>query len=329
MFLNQPNNELPVAKINLHDRVAVCSRSFSRNQILCSELLERYQHVTFNDVGLKLNGDRLVEFLKGHDKAITGLEVIDKSVLDQLPELKVVSKYGVGLDMIDMKAMRDYGRRLGWVGGVNRRSVSELVISFAIAMLRHVPLAHREVLSGKWRQCVGSYLSGKTVGIIGCGHIGKDLVPLLRAFGCPILVNDILDFPDFYAAHGIESVNLHDLLVRSDIVTLHVPLDDSTRGLLDATRLAMMKSTAVLINVARGELVDERALKKMLQGKQLAAAAFDVFANEPPQDMELLSLPNFLVTPHIGGSAHEAILAMGRAAIDGLDHNQIPGAKID
>jgi D-3-phosphoglycerate dehydrogenase len=176
---------------------------------------------------------------------------------------------------------------------------------------------------------VGSYLSGKTVGIIGCGHIGKDLVPLLRAFGCPILVNDILDFPDFYAVHDIESVNLQDLLKRSDIVTLHVPLDDSTRGLLDADKLAMMKSTAVLINTARGELVDELALKKVLQTKQLMAAAFDVFAVEPPLDKELLDLPNFLATPHIGGSASEAILAMGRAAIDGLDNNQIPLTDID
>jgi phosphoglycerate dehydrogenase-like enzyme len=310
--------------MNTACRVAVCSRSFSQNQILRGELLERYKNVTFNDAGLKLNGDSLIEFLRGHDKAIIGLEVIDESVLSRLPELRVISKYGVGLDRIDMEAMCIHGKCLGWTGGVNRRSVSELVISFAIALLRHVPLAHREVLSGEWRQHVGNYLTGKTVGIIGCGHVGKDLVSLLKAFGCSILVNDILNFQDFYAAHNIESVSLEDLLARSDIVTLHVPLDDSTCGMLDAGRLAMMKSTAVLINVARGELVDEVALKEMLKNKELAAAAFDVFAVEPPQDTELLSLSNFLVTPHIGGSAFEAILAMGRAAIDGLDKNKIP-----
>lgn len=305
-------------------KVAVCSRSFSNNLILRAELLSRYQQVTFNDAGLQLKGDTLVEFLQGHDKAITALETIDDSVLSRLPELKVISKYGVGLDMIDMAAMRNHRKRLGWTGGVNRRSVSELVISFAIAMLRHVPAAHREVLSGTWRQHVGGYLTGRTVGIIGCGHVGKDLVPLLQAFGCPILVYDIRDYPDFYAAHGVESVSLETLLARSDIVTLHVPLDDSSRGMLDAQRLAMLKPTAVLINVARGGLVDEAALKQMLQSKRLAAAAFDVFSVEPPQDHELLALPNFLATPHIGGSAHEAILAMGRAAIDGLDENDIP-----
>ena len=305
-------------------RVAVCSRSFSRNPVLRTELLARYPHVTFNDAGLQLNGDSLVEFLKGHDKAITALETIDASVLSRLPELKVISKYGVGLDMIDMAAMRDYGKRLGWTAGVNRRSVSELVISFAIAMLRHVPEANLEVRSGTWRQHAGGLLTGRTVGIIGCGHVGKDLVLLLKAFGCSILAHDILDFPDFYAAHGVEPVSLDTLLARADVVTLHVPLDDITRGMLDARRLALLKPTAVLINAARGELVDEAALKQLLQSKRLAAAAFDVFAVEPPQDQELLSLPNFLATPHIGGSAAEAILAMGRAAINGLDKNDIP-----
>jgi len=313
----------------MRELVAVCSRSFSKNRILRAELLARYPQVTFNDSGLALQGDGLVDFLKGHDKAITGLEVLDEHVLGRLPELQVISKYGVGLDTIDMAGMRKHGKRLGWTGGVNSRSVSELVVSFAIAMLRHLPASHREVLSGTWHQHVGGYLSNQTVGIIGCGHIGKDLVRLLQPFECPILANDIRDYPDFYAAHGIEPVTLDALLERANIVTLHVPLDDSTRGMLDAQRLAKLKPTAVLINTARGGLVDEVALKQMLQGGRLAAAAFDVFAVEPPQDIDLLSLPNFLATPHIGGSAYEAILAMGRAAIEGLDHNEIPGADAD
>jgi D-3-phosphoglycerate dehydrogenase len=313
--------------MNTSKKIAVCSRSFSNNPVLRAELLARYQHVTFNDAGSQLKGESLVEFLSGHDSAITALETIDEFVLSRLPQLEVISKYGVGLDMIDMKAMHAHGKRLGWTSGVNRRSVSELVIAFAIAMLRHVPAANREVLAGTWRQHVGGHLSGRTVGIIGCGHVGKDLVPLLKAFGCRILVNDIRSFPEFYAAHGIEALNLDELLARSDVVTLHVPLDKSTRGMLDAGRLALLKPAAVLINIARGELVDEAVLKQLLQSKRIAAAAFDVFASEPPQDIELLNLPNFLATPHIGGSAQEAILAMGRAAIEGLENNQPVGAE--
>lgn len=310
--------------MNHTDRVAVCSRSFSKNPVLRAELLARYEHVTFNDVGGSLVGDGLVAFLRNHDKAITALERINESVLAQLPKLKVIGKYGVGLDMIDMAAMRRHGKRLGWSGGVNRRSVTEMVISFAVAMLRHIPAAQREVLRGTWRQHVGGLLSGRTVGIVGCGFIGKDLVELLQPWGCTILANDILDFPDFYARYGVESVELDELLRRSDVVTLHVPLDESTRNMITAERLGSMKPTAILINAARGGLVDEGALKAMLIEKRIAAAAFDVFAVEPPNDAELLALPNFLVTPHIGGSAEEAILAMGRAAIDGLDINEIP-----
>ncbi|GAB2182026.1 phosphoglycerate dehydrogenase [Denitratisoma sp. agr-D3] len=312
--------------MNTTDKVAVCSRSFSNNPVLRAELLGRYQHVTFNETGVSLAGDVLIDFLQGHDKAITALETLDERVLLALPQLQVIGKYGVGLDMIDLRALHRLGKRIGWTGGVNRRSVAELVISVAIAMLRYVPAANREVLAGTWRQHVGRNLSARTVGIIGCGYVGKDLAGLLGAFGCKVLAHDILDFSDFYAAHGIEAVGLDELLRRSEVVSLHVPLDDSTRGMLDASRLALLRPDAVLINASRGGMVDEAVLKAMLKEGRLAAAAFDVFATEPPSDMELLALPNFLVTPHIGGSSYESILAMGRAAIDGLDKNQIPTA---
>jgi len=310
--------------MNRTDRVAVTSRSFSRNQQLRCELLARYEHVTFNEQGRQLEKDALVDFLRGHHKAITALERIDEPLLAQLPELRVIAKYGVGLDMVDLAAMRRLGKRLGWRPGVNRRSVAELTLAFAIVLLRHVPAAHREVLSGTWRQHVGGLLSGRTVGIVGCGCVGKDLVGLLGPFDCTILVRDIVDYPEFYARHGIEAVSLAELLRRADVVSLHVPLDDSTRGLISTAELELMKPSAVLINTARGGILDEDALKKALASKRIAAAACDVFLEEPPADPGLLELPNFLATPHIGGSAHEAILLMGRAAIDGLDENQLP-----
>ncbi len=300
-------------------KVAVTSRSFSRHPILRAELLARYPEVTFNDDGLKLAGEALVTFLKGHEKAITALEVLDDSVFAALPDLKVVGKYGVGMDMIDLEAMSSRGIKLGWTGGVNRRSVSELVISFAIGLLRHVPAAQREVLNGSWRQQVGQQLSGKTVGIIGCGHVGKDLVRLLQPFGCDILAHDIKDYAAFYQEFDVRPVDLDGLLKKSDVVTIHTPLNASTRNILSAERLVFLKKEAVLINLARGGLVDEAALKAMLSDGRLAAAGFDVFATEPPEDEQLLNLPNFLVTPHLGGSSEEAILAMGRAAIAGLD----------
>jgi len=305
-------------------KVAVTSRSFSKNNGLREELLQKYKNVKFNDEGLKLQGANLVGFLKGHQKGITALEKIDDEVLSKLPELQVISKYGVGLDMIDFQAMQKHNVKLGWTGGVNRRSVSELVISFAIALLRHVPACHKEVLAGTWRQHIGGHLSGRTVGIIGCGYVGKDLVKILQPFDCPILVNDIKRYDEFYKQYNIKAVKKEELLAKSDIVTLHTPLNDSTRNMLTAERLSLMKSDAILINTARGGLLDEEVLKQMLISEKLGGAALDVFTIEPPEDKDLLDLPNFIVTPHIGGSANEAIMAMGRAAIGGLENNRIP-----
>jgi D-3-phosphoglycerate dehydrogenase len=169
--------------MNKTDKVAVCSRSFSKNPTLRAELQARYEQVTFNETGHQLEGDDLITFLRGYNKVITGLERIDDHVLAALPELQVIGKYGVGLDMIDFDAMRRHGKRLGWASGVNKRSAAELTLAFAIVMLRHVLAANREVLAGTWRQSMGGLLSGRTVGIIGCGNIGKDLASL----DCPML----------------------------------------------------------------------------------------------------------------------------------------------
>ncbi len=307
-------------------RIAITSRSFSRHPVLRGELKARYPdaEITFNDDGRSLTGKGLIDYLRGHDKAITGLEVLDGAVFEAVPELVIVSKYGVGFDMLDLDAMRARGIRLGWTGGVNKRAVSELVISAAVALLRHVPAASREILGGIWRQHIGRHLSGLAVGIIGCGHVGKDLAPLLRAFGCRVIAHDIRNFPAFYAEHRIEAMSLEPLLKAADIVTLHLPKDPSTENILSAQRLALMKPGALLINMARGGLVDELALKAALKEGRLAGAALDVFAGEPDADHDLIALPNVLATPHIGGSAEEAILAMGRAAIIGLDNNRVP-----
>ncbi len=306
--------------------IAVTSRSFSRHPILREELIAKYDNVRFNDEGLSLHGEALIDFLRGRRKVITGLETVDDALLSAVPELDVVAKYGVGLDMIDMEAMARHGVHLGWTGGVNRRSVAELVLGFMISLLHLVPECDRDLRSETWQNKKGRQLTGRTIGIVGCGHIGKDLTGLLAPFGCRILANDIRDFPEFYAENGVEPVSLDELLEASDIVTLHIPLNPATHHIINAGTIARMRRGAILINAARGGLVDEAALKAALQERHLQAAAFDVFAIEPPQDWELFKLPNFLGTPHIGGSTDEAILAMGRAAIAGLDEHALPDA---
>jgi D-3-phosphoglycerate dehydrogenase len=300
-------------------RIAVTSRSFSKHPILRAELLDRFHDVTFNDEGRSLRDDDLIAFLRGHERAITALERLDARLFDSLPELRVVSKYGVGVDMIDLDAMGQRGVLLGWTPGVNRRSVAELVVAAAIQLLHRVPASTADVHAGNWRQTVGRQLTGKVVGIIGCGHIGKEVARLMRAFDCTVLANDIVDYRDFYASNDVRPADLDDLLRTADVITIHVPFDDSTRNLLSRDALGKTKKGAVVINMARGGLIDENAVREMLQDGRLAGAAFDVFAEVPPTDRDLLAMPNFIPTPHIGGSSEEAILAMGRAAIDGLE----------
>ena len=304
--------------------LVIASRSFSKHPVLRKEVLKRYPDAKFNDKGLSLNGNSLIEFLDGYEKAITALEKIDDSILKHLPDLKVIGKYGVGLDMIDLHAMKRNGVNLGWTGGVNKRSVSELVISYSIALLHRTIFANAEVRKGKWYQVKGRQLSDCTVGIIGCGHVGKDLVKLLQPFNCKILANDVLDFKDFYKKYEVTSVGLEELIRKSDIVTLHLPLDKSTRNILNSDKLSLLKDDAVLINLARGGLIDEVALKELLNNNKIAGAALDVFEVEPPVDPSFATMDNVLITPHIGGSTEEAILAMGMAAIEGLDNSKNP-----
>jgi len=306
--------------------VAVTSRSFSRHPELRALVLARYSDAKFNDDGLSLQGKSLIEFLSGYEKAITALEVIDDSILSHLPNLKVISKFGVGLDMIDLHALKKYGVKLDWSGGVNKRSVSELVVSFAIALLHRAVFANSEVKKGKWYQPKGFQLSNCTFGIIGFGHIGKDLVKLLKPFDCKILAHDIRNFKEFYKKNKVKSVGIEELIKKSDVVTLHLPLNESTKNFMNEERLQMLKSNAILINLARGGLIDEDVLKKMVMEKRIAGAALDVFEIEPPIDKELLTMDNVLITPHIGGSTEEAILAMGMAAIDGLDNAKDPSS---
>jgi len=310
--------------MTMPSRIAVTSRSFSRHPVLREELSAKYAAVTFNDTGVSLAGDALIDFLQGHDGAIVALETMDRETLSRLPELRVLSKYGVGYDKVDLSALQDMGIRFGWKGGVNKRSVSELVIALSVSMLRRLPETQADLSNGTWRQVMGRQLSDCTFGIVGCGHIGKDLAKLLKAFGTTVMAHDILDFSDFYSEWGVRPVDLPTLLASADIVSLHLPLDHSTRNIIGQPQLEIMKPGSFLINAARGGLVDEAALKQSLMSGQLAGAAFDVFAIEPPEDEELMQLDNLIVTPHIGGSSEEAILAMGRAAIDGLASAKVP-----
>jgi phosphoglycerate dehydrogenase-like enzyme len=161
-------------------------------------------------------------------------------------------------------------------------------------------------------------LSEKIVGIIGVGHIGKELIRLLKPFNCKILVNDIIQQNDYYKKNNLIETTKEEIYKKSDFITIHTPLNKTTFNMITLKEIKMMKKTAYLINSARGGLINEKDLKIALKESMIAGAAIDVYLEEPPTDKELLSLPNLICTPHIGGNAKEAVEAMGISAIKHL-----------
>ena len=299
-------------------QIKVTSRSFSRHPILKQELLELFPNSVFNTDGPPTGLPNIVEFLKDADGVILGLEEMDRHVLQQLENVKMIAKYGVGLDNLDMSSAEELGITIGWTGGVNKRSASEQALGFMLGLSRNLFFSSFPLKNGKWEKEGGAFLTGKTVGIIGCGHIGTDIIYLLQPFNCQILICDILDKSGVVDTYGATQVLQDELLAEADIISLHVPLTELTQGMVNEEFLQKMKSTAYLINNSRGSVVKQQALKNALLQNIIAGAALDVFELEPPDDIEFLGLPNLMVTPHIGGSANEAILAMGRSAISHL-----------
>jgi D-3-phosphoglycerate dehydrogenase len=249
---------------------------------------------------------------------IVGVDKIDDEILSSCTNLKFISKYGVGLDNIDLEACEKRGVRIGWTGGVNKLSVAEMALGFMLMLSRNLYVTSNLLKNSKWKKDGGFQLTGKTIGIIGVGNIGKELVRLLKPFNCEILVNDIIDQSNYYKENSLIELPRDEIFQKADIVTMHTYLDDDTKNLVNIDMLKTMKPTSYLINTSRSGVVNEDDLKYALENNIIAGAAIDVYIEEPPTDTELLSLPNLICTPHIGGNAVEAVEAMGMSAIKHL-----------
>jgi len=300
-------------------KICVTSPSFSKNEILREELTVLFPNSVFNKEGRKYNPEELIEYLNDADGVVLGLEQMDKKVISALPDLKVISKYGVGLDNLDVEFARSQGKFVGWTGGVNKQSAAEQALGFMLGICRNLYMSGYKLKKGIWDKNGGVQLAGKTVGVVGCGHVGSQVVRLLQPFECEILINDILDKSEFAKEQGAVQVDFETIVTKADIISFHVPLTDLTHYMVNDAQLDKMKTTAFVISNSRGPVVEQKALHRALEKKQIAGAALDVFEEEPPTDLEFLSLPNLIVTPHIGGNAKEAIEAMGRSAIKHLE----------
>jgi len=295
--------------------VIATSPSFSKSLKIQNEILKYFPNIKLNLEGKRFNKEELIEYIKDADAIIVGLETIDKEVLDKCSNLKIISKYGVGLNNIDLDECKKRDIKIGWTGGVNKLSVAEMVLGFMLMLSRNLFITSNELKNGTWNKSGGFQLTGKTIGIIGVGHIGKELIRLLKSFGCEILVNDIINQDEYYRENNLQELTKAELFAKSDVVTIHTPHSENTDNLVDLNVFKSMKKTAFIINTARGGIINEQDLKYALQNNIIAGAAIDTYLVEPPIDKELISLPNLICTPHIGGNSKEAVEAMGLSAI--------------
>ena len=299
-------------------KIVATSPSFSKNKKLQDEVYKYFPDAQLNLEGIKFSKQDLVEFIKNAEAIIVGLDEISVDVIDKCPNLKIIAKYGVGLDNIDIEECKRKNIKIGWTGGVNKLSVAEMALGFMLMFARNLFISSNELKDGKWNKSAGFQLSGKTVGIIGLGHTGKELVRLLKPFDCQILANDVVDQTDYYSQNNIQEVSKDEIFKVSDFVTINTPFNDFTNNMVDVKVLKKMKDSAYIINIARGGIINEHDLKYALENNIIAGAALDAYLNEPPTNQEFLRLPNLICTPHIGGNAKEAIEQMGMSAINHL-----------
>ncbi|MBA2667388.1 MAG: phosphoglycerate dehydrogenase [Trueperaceae bacterium] len=257
-----------------------------------------------------LDAPALAHLARDADALLLGLDHCDASVFEAAPRLRVVARYGVGVDNVDLDAAAAHGVVVTNTPGANTIAVAELTLSLLLALARGLPAAIEHVRGGGWSRSVGWELSGRTLGLVGIGRIGREVAARAQAFGMRVVAADPLA-PD---VPGVERVALDELWGASDAVSLHVGLSSATRHLVDARALERMRPHAVLVNTARGGLVDEGALASALRRGVIAGAAADCFEHEPPGDSPLLALPTFIATPHLGAGTAEAAHRMGMAA---------------
>lgn len=299
-------------------RVLVTPTSYGKHDpSLRARLEAEVGEVIYNQTGRPLASAELAALIPGIDGYIAGLDVIDRSVIAAADCLRVIARYGVGVDAVDLDVASEKGIVVTNVPGANSVSVAELAIGLLLSLARNIPAAGQATRTGAWPRLSGTSLKGKVVGLLGFGSIGQEVARRLAGFDCTILAYDPCLDGVKAAALGVTAGPREELLQRADFLSLHCPLNEETRGLVDAAFLDKMKPGAYLVNTARGELVDELALLAALKSGQLRGAALDVFSQQPPEaDNPLLALPQVLASPHMGAHTDEAMNAMGWGALN-------------
>jgi len=268
-----------------------------------------------------LSEEKMLELAGGFDAFICGDDAITQAVIDRsLPRLQVISKYGIGVDKIDVAYASEKGLPVLFTPGVNHTTVAEHAFGLMLCLSKDLPTAASAARQGEWKRKTGHELMGKTMGILGLGRIGKEVAIRAQAFGMPVIAYDPYWDENFAADHGVtRCASAEEVLSQADVVSLHLFLTEETRNLIDRDRLAMMKPGALLINCARGELVDVNAMAAALEEGKVGGYGTDVLDVEPPPpEHPLLRAPNCVVTPHIGSRTYESVVRQGTKSVENL-----------
>ncbi len=264
---------------------------------------------------------KMLELAGQFDAYLCGDDALTRAVIAKsLPRLKVISKYGIGLDKIDVHAATDLKVPVLFTPGVNHTTVAEHTFALLLAAVRNLVLEANHTAAGRWTRVTGHEISGKTLAIVGFGRIGKEVAIRAHAFGLKLIGYGNYWDEDFARWYGIERVEKFDDVLRcADFVSLHTKLTPATKHLINAKNISLLKPTAVIVNCARGEIVELAALVNALKSNQLLAYAADVLDQEPPPaDHPLLGLPNVIITPHIGSRTHESVQRQASCAVENL-----------
>lgn len=298
-------------------RLLVTPTSYGKNDArLKTELEALVGEIIYNPTGKPLTSAEVARLLPGIDGYIAGLDVIDADALKSADKLKVISRYGVGFDNVDLEFAKTRNVVVTNTPGANSVSVAELALGLILALARQIPEAVDAVHQGRWPRFSGVSLEGKTIGILGLGAIGKQLTRRLAGFDCNIMAYDPFADTQFARDNQITLAEMDQVIAASDFVSLHLPLLPETRGIVDDNFLNKMKKGSYLVNTSRGEAVNEEALLRALQSGHLKGAGLDAFIVEPPDPSNpLLALPNVIVTPHLGAQTDGATSNMGWLAM--------------
>lgn len=284
---------------------------------LRTQLENEVGEVVYNTSGKPLASSQLVKMLKGVDGFIAGLDNIDRAALDAADKLKVIARYGVGVDAVDLAAASEKNIIITNTPGANSGSVAELTIGLMISLLRNIPGAVNATKSGEWTRMRGVSIEDKIVGLIGFGAIGKQVAQKLKGFNCRVVAFDPVADATIAADLEVDLLPMEEVAQIADLLSLHCPVTDDTRNLVNSSFLKRMKPGSYLINTARGELINENDLYDAIQSGTLHGAALDVFSKQPPDaGNPLLGLPQVLATPHMGSHTDGATNAMGWRALN-------------